>query len=287
MSTAEEFTKSSNLGKTIYFKCLSPKNSSPKAVICIIHGMGEHCNRYFNLENYFIPLNYAFIGFDHIGHGKSEGKRGHIDHYNELSEPIDLMIQECQSRFPQTPIILLGHSMGGNVLCHYLLTQDTSKIHAAIISSPWLRLSHPPSTALIGLVKWLHYFFPGFTQNTKLEINAISRDKDYVQNYYHDPLVHPYISFNFFWNIYQKGLWNIKYAHQLKTRVLWYHGDADRITSAKASIEFIQKVENKRLVQWHLLPDYYHETHNDIGKEQVYKIIEHYLNDVLGYNLLA
>lgn len=284
----EEFYWDLPSKQKIYVKCIKPEGDVvPKAIIGIVHGMGEHSNRYFNLEAYFIPKQYAVLAFDQIGHGKSDGKRGHVDQYASLLDNIDRLIDEAKKRFPNIPFVLYGHSMGGNLVSNYLLTRDCSYIKTAIISSPWLKLTFSPAVLTVSLVKWLNQYFPKFTQKTKLEINAISRDKDYVQNYYDDPLVHTQISLRFFTEIYKMGLWNIEHAHLLKTKTLWYHGDADRITSFEASKEFFTRCPNKELLNFHILPGYYHETHNDIGKEKVYELMEKHLKNVLNLDVLA
>ena len=47
---------------------------SPKAVLCIVHGLGEHLGRYDVLAKTFLDNQMAVFSFDHRGHGKSEGK---------------------------------------------------------------------------------------------------------------------------------------------------------------------------------------------------------------------
>lgn len=268
-------------GERIYVKSLSP-NDVPKAVIGIVHGMGEHSNRYFNLEPFLLKQGYAILAFDQIGHGKSSGKRGHVAHYRLLLDNIDRLILEAKTRFKGIPFILYGHSMGGNLVANYLLTRDVSYIRAGIISSPWLKLTYSPAIITIAIVRFLYRFFPGFTQNSKLNANAISRDSTYVQNYIQDPLVHTRISLAFFIHIFKAGLWNIKHANALKTKTLLYHGDADQITSYMASQEFDQNAKTTGLIQFHILPGFYHETHNDLGREKVYELIQQYLKNILN-----
>ena len=55
-----------------------------KAVIALVHGMGEHSGRYRRFAEYLTGKGIAIISFDQRGHGKSQGKKGHITHYNQL-----------------------------------------------------------------------------------------------------------------------------------------------------------------------------------------------------------
>ena len=57
-----------------------------KAVIALVHGMGEHSGRYRRFAEFLTQKGIAIISFDQRGHGKSQGKKGHITHYNQLLE---------------------------------------------------------------------------------------------------------------------------------------------------------------------------------------------------------
>ena len=46
-----------------------------KAVIVIVHGMGEHSGRYQHVAEFFTTHDCGVIAFDHFGHGKTSGKR--------------------------------------------------------------------------------------------------------------------------------------------------------------------------------------------------------------------
>ncbi|MCK5208006.1 MAG: alpha/beta fold hydrolase, partial [Cyclobacteriaceae bacterium] len=51
----------------------------PKAVLFIVHGLGEHSGRYEEMANVFTKNQIAVFSFDHRGHGRSEGKKGHAE----------------------------------------------------------------------------------------------------------------------------------------------------------------------------------------------------------------
>jgi len=48
--------------------------TTPKAVICMIHGFADHMNRYVHVAEHFTEKGYVYTGFDLRGHGKSMGK---------------------------------------------------------------------------------------------------------------------------------------------------------------------------------------------------------------------
>ena len=57
---------------SIFYQAWIPEQEI-KAVLILVHGIGEHSGRYMNVVDYFIPRNYAIYGLDHVGHGKSGG----------------------------------------------------------------------------------------------------------------------------------------------------------------------------------------------------------------------
>ena len=57
-----------------------------KAVICLIHGLGEHSSRYKHVAEYYQSKGYVVAAFDLRGHGKSQGQRGH---YASLEMALD------------------------------------------------------------------------------------------------------------------------------------------------------------------------------------------------------
>ena len=98
-------------GKSIYWKGWTPDNT-PKAVVHVIHGYAEHIDRYGNVVGEFLPAGYAVFGTDHRGHGKSEGKRGHVMSFQEfIDDEKQFQREVIRTKFPNLPCFVLGHSM--------------------------------------------------------------------------------------------------------------------------------------------------------------------------------
>lgn len=252
---------------------------STNHVIILVHGMGEHYGRY---EDYVIPAlksnHAAVIGFDQVGHGESEGKRGHCNSYEMLLESLELVIQKAVTLFPNIPIFLYAHSMGGNVALNYVLRKKT-KITGVIASSPFLRLAFaPPSWKMIA-GRLLQKIAPAFTLPLDLDTQALSKDPEEVQKYEEDLLVHNKVSPNFSFPIMEAGEWAIKNAHKLALPVLVMHGTSDRIIDHNGSIDFAANSENVTL---QLFEGGFHELHNDLEKEDVLKTVTTWINHQLN-----
>ena len=93
--------------------------SNTKAVVVLVHGMGEHSGRYNHVAKKLTENDFSVVAFDHFGHGKTSGKRGHNPSFEAVLESVTKTIEKAKELFPNKPIFLYGHSMGGNVVVNY------------------------------------------------------------------------------------------------------------------------------------------------------------------------
>ena len=77
---------------------------NPKAVICLVHGLGEHLHRYDEMIAYYNKNNLAVVAYDRRGHGQSEGKRGHTSNgVAAYLDEIDQLLIKAKSLYPGLP----------------------------------------------------------------------------------------------------------------------------------------------------------------------------------------
>lgn len=245
-----------------------------KAVIVLIHGMGEHFGRYKHVVDFFISIGYAVIGMDYRGHGISQGKRGHIPSYQQLMDDTELLLKKAGELFNGLPLIMYGHSLGGNIAANYVLRRHPA-LKGLIITAPYFKLAFNPPVWKVALSKIMSKILPALTLPTELELAALSKDQSVVDAYRNDPLVHDKISATFFINVHPAGLYPIEHAGELKTKTLAMHGLADRITSCHGTIAFAQK--NPQMIEPKLWDGLYHEIHNEKEKQQVFDHIAGWL----------
>lgn len=243
---------------------------NPKAVLGIVHGMGEHSSRYTHVAEAMNVSEISVVAYDHRGHGKSTGQRGHTPSMGHMLDGVDQLLEEMARVAPSAPKFLIGHSMGGNVVLNHALIRKP-KVNGVIASGPYLKLAFQPPAFQVKLAKLVKGLLPSLGQPTNLDATAISRDKAVVDTYLKDPLVHGRITPAFFVEMDDAGRWALDNADRMELPLLIYHGSADRLTSHEASKEFAFKVKGD--VTWHSWEDFYHECHNDPGKEDVFKLI--------------
>ena len=250
-----------------------------KAVVLLVHGMGEHSGRY---ANFVVPRllenNISVITYDQFGHGKTQGKKGHNPSFDALLDCVEIMLKRAKDNFNNVPYFLYGHSMGGNVVLNYILRRKND-LMGAIVTSPFLRLAFTPPKWQLILGKLLQKIAPATTIPSGLEVEAISRDHSEVQKYLNDPLVHNKISPSYSITMINTGAWLIKNANKLNKPLLLLHGTGDRLTSHEASQEFLKNSNNNASLK--LFDNGYHELHNDLCKEEMIETIVHWIKTQL------
>jgi alpha-beta hydrolase superfamily lysophospholipase len=266
---------------TAMFACeWSPDPSKPlRAVVGIVHGMGEHMGRYSHVAEMLTAEGYGVIGFDQRGHGRTAGKRGHVPAYEGLLEGVDFILGEARSKHPGAPLFLFGHSMGGNVTLNYLLRRQPD-IHGAIVTGPWLKLAFkPPSLqAVIGRV--IEKIYPKYTNSRPMVADHLTSDPAMIERYVKDKLGHGQITAKFYFGVHRAGNWALEHAKELKVPLLLMHGGDDQVTSIHASKQFAESTP--ALSSWKEWPGFKHELHNETGREEVFAVIRGWLDRQLA-----
>ena len=259
-------------GLSLYFRRWDVEN--PKAAICLVHGLGEHCGRYEHVAKFFNEHGFSFAAFDLRGHGRSEGKRGHAD-YDLLMDDIQIFLDNCNYECPK---IIYGHSMGGNLALNFLLRRS-SDLTGGIISAPFLALPKDLSKPIYFILKVFNAIAPSFTFSNGIDPRLISRDEKVVRNYINDPLVHNKISAKFILESLNAGKWALMNADKLKKPILLIHGNADKITSYEASKRFAERAG--KYCKFVTYDGFYHEPHNETEKEIVLSDMLRWVEEVI------
>ncbi|XP_050814486.1 monoglyceride lipase isoform X3 [Gopherus flavomarginatus] len=89
--------------------------TTPRALVFIAHGAGEHCGRYDDLAQMLTGLNLFVFAHDHVGHGQSEGDRMVVSDFHVFIRDSLQHIELMRKDHPDLPVFILGHSMGGAI----------------------------------------------------------------------------------------------------------------------------------------------------------------------------
>ena len=263
-------------GLNLFYQYWRPPQEN-QAVIVIAHGSGEHSGRYANVVNYFGDKNYLLYGFDFRGHGKSEGKIGHVMSWQEYREDLDCFLQFVRAKNPDKQVFLYSHSMGAQIALDYLTINGHQPLAGLIASAP--AIAPPAASPLLILVgKLLSIILPGFKLENGLDVNTISRDQEVVRAYSSDPLVSSKISARFASQFLACIDRVQSHAANIDIPVFIFHGEADQIIPVQGTLQFFDKISfsDKKLK---IYQGGFHEPHNDVQKLEVFQDIERWLSD--------
>lgn len=246
-----------------------------KAVLLVVHGVGEHSGRYMNLVNHFVPLGYAVYGLDHIGHGQSDGQRVFVERFSDFTEPLKTYFDQIRAAHPDKPIFMVAHSMGGLIGCAYLLDHQ-SELAGAIVSAPAIKVSEniSPVTILAGRV------FSNLAPRMgllALDASAICSDPAVVQAYLNDPLVYNgKITARLAAEMLGAMQRVTSEVNTLRLPLLILQGSADQLVDpGGATMLYEQSASDDKTLKTY--EGFYHEVMNEPGRAQVFADMEAWL----------
>ena len=248
------------------------------AVIIMIHGLGEHIQRYTSWAGMMNSKSFVFAGVDLPGHGRSEGRRGHIKSKELLDEMIGILINECRKTFPGIPLFLYGHDLGGSLVLSYII-QNNPRVKGAVITSPCLQLLYGPNKAKAKLTTLLRFILPWIVSSSGFPVEKLSRNSDVIMDYRNDPLNHDKISGRLYTIARDTATYAMENASVHKVPVLIMHGGDDLICSPDGSREFASKSRNTELKIWE---DGFHDLHYDLFNKDLFDYIVKWINKRIG-----
>lgn len=238
-----------------------PQYKSPRGTILLVHGFGEHCSRYGHVARFFNEKGFTVVGFDHRGHGQSEGKRGHTPNVENYFDDVILMLDLVKNNFGTQNIVIWGHSMGGNIVLNTVLRRKPAHLKAVVVTGAWVRLAFEPKPFMITLGKMMRSIYPSFSQSGGLNVQHICTDKRVVEAYKADPLVHGSITAAAGMGLTEAAAWLDAFEGEVGYPLLMMHGEKDYIISPIAAQNFAQRAKGN--ITFKLWDGLYHEIHNE------------------------
>lgn len=242
-----------------------------KALLMIVHGLGEHSGRYDHMANYMNAQGIGVIALDMHGHGlsadKNGKKRGLCSGMDLMHGDVDGLIETGKWTAPNAPQFLMGHSMGGGIVLSYMLENPDAKLSGVIAQAPLIDSPDRPPNALISIMKFITKVAPNFRLKAKLEGHKISTLKSEQDKYEADPLNHLYLGGKLALAMFETGdKLSMGAKNFPKLPLLVTHGTQDLLTDFGASQAFAHDVGAKFIAY----ENSGHEVHNDLHRDKVY-----------------
>jgi alpha-beta hydrolase superfamily lysophospholipase len=265
-------------GLEMYAQSWEPEDASPKAVVCLVHGLGEHSGRYAHVGQTLADAGFTLAGFDLRGHGKSGGPRGHIPSFDAYMDDIAAFQKQIDERYSDTPCFLYGHSLGGILVLNYVLRRKPD-FKGVISTGAGLRTSLEEQTVKVMMARLLGTLMPGVAIPSGLDPTTISRSPEVVDAYVNDPLVHDKMTFGFGKIMLSVIPWTFEHAHEFSLPLLMIHGKDDKLGYPRGSEEFASLVKQDCTLK--LWDGMYHEIHNEPDQNEVLAFMIDWMNSQL------
>ncbi|MDR0622922.1 MAG: lysophospholipase [Treponema sp.] len=281
------------------------KESQPRAVLHIVHGMAEHSRRYERLAEKLTEAGIEVWAADQRGHGKTAdltvndpgkgGLTGHCadeDGFSRVTLDVDIINREIKKRNPGVPLFLLGHSWGSFIVQNYLENYPDAGLAGCILSGTrgpgglkiragvplmalfaalWGQRKGSPLARAIADGPYNKPFRPNRTP-----FDWISRDEKEVDAYVNDPYSGNLCSSGFYRDL-SRGLVNIHRKESMEKigtglPMYVFSGSADPVGEMGASPTALVNVYRSmgmKDLEFVLYPDARHETLNETNREEV------------------
>jgi alpha-beta hydrolase superfamily lysophospholipase len=264
----------------------APDTSAARGTVLIVHGLGEHIGRYAHVAAQLNTHGWHVAGYDHRGHGRSDGPKGKINTADDLLRDLAQVIDHVRAQHPGR-LVLLGHSMGGLIAARFV-GEGVARpgegsagwqrpVDALVLSSPALAADTNALQKI--LLATLGTLAPDLAVNNGLKPEWISRDPQVVAAYRTDPLVHDRITPRLARFILGNGEWVRHHAARWKMPTLLIYAGSDRCVAPSGSRDFAATAP-KPVVTTREFGPLYHEIFNEPEQAEVFAVLSSWLQSL-------
>ena len=258
-------------GRTLFRRAWIPERVDQ--VLLLVHGLCEHSGRYEGVGGWFAERNTAVHAFDHQGHGRALGRRGHLRKFRHLIDDLESVLHTVQSEHPGLRVFLVGHSMGGLVVTEFLRRKPP--VTGAVTSGAALVL--PPSITGVRVfaLRVLRRLAPLWKISTGIDTEALSRDPAVGAAYLADPFVLPRMTLGLAAELFMTVRRALNGAADVEVPMLLLHGEDDPICPLEGSCSFEAQLAPQSELRTY--PGLRHEIFNEPEGEAVFADIATWL----------
>ena len=263
-----------------------PRHATPRGTVLLVHGLGEHMGRYDALAQDLNRWGFAVRGYDHYGHGQSQGQPGTLPSdtrlLDDLAEMVDATREHMASNMaPGAPLILLGHSLGGLVAGRFVAL-NLRPVDALVMSSPALDPGLSPVQKL--LLATLPRIAPNLCVSNGLDTRYLSHDDAVAQAYRADRYCHDRVSGRLARFIADAGPATVAQAARWTVPTLLLFAGSDRLVNPAGSRAFAAAAP-RSMVTVQAFEPLYHEIFNEAepARREVLVVLRGWLGSCLPH----
>ncbi len=259
----------------MFFRRIEAVN--PRAIVQIVHGMGEHSGRYVELAEYLASRGFTCYLPDLRGFGKSGGKRGCVRRFEDYFLDLNSVRRAISSREGSLGTFFLGHSYGGLIVANYMAAHPAPPALGMVLSSPNFGIAiHVPA--------WRHFLgvagsalFPDFTQPNRVDHKTLTHDLGHLKKHENDPLIHDRISARLYTELVSRIQSSEKTASGISIPTLILQAGEDYVVSREATERFYKALNSgDKTIEF--FEGLYHEILNETSRQVIFSQISDWLS---------
>ena len=242
-----------------------------RAVFLTVHGGMDHGGNYMNPALYLKKKGFATVAHDQHGHDKK--RKVYIPRFEVFLDDLELMLEWVKGNYPELPIFILSHSMGGLIITHFGIRRFAGDplVRGFVTSSPYyVNAIHTPKIVekLAGLLSAL---FPKMTVPIEDILMHCTHDEVIYKRYREDEkdgIMANKASARFAGELLKAQAWIPDHISEWKHPMLVIVAGDDKVADANGTKNLLKKVDPEYLTEiWY--PDNYHENFNEINRDEV------------------
>jgi alpha-beta hydrolase superfamily lysophospholipase len=238
---------------------------SPDHIVVLAHGYAEHARRYDHVAQALVGNGAVVYAADYPGHGKTGGERAVVSGIDDLAADTEAVVNVARSDWPELPVVMLGHSMGGITATRYAQMHGR-ELTALVLSGPAIG-GNPDLLGMVALPE---------IPEVPIDPSWLSRDPEVGRAYVEDELVYNGPFKRPTLEMFVAAVQQVAGGGSLgDLPTLWVHGENDPLAPLGPAGEAIDRIRGSAM-QEKVYPGAMHEILNETNKDEV-------IGDVVGF----
>ncbi len=286
--------------KKIRLMCWKSKSNKTgnRGTILLQQGHNEFIEKYYETIQEFLDRNFNVISFDWRGQGLSEKmisekNKQYIENFNQHDTDLNFIVNKIIKPNFSSPLIAIGHSMGGCILLSSLFRNQNS-FNAVILSAPMLGFKNEKILMFLATIfkifssktSFFPFSRPNMGKETPFKGNDLTNDPFRYKRTQRLVRLKPEIRLwgvTITWvNAVKKIFSSIRKKSlklEINTKVLIFNSINDKVVSPKKTIEMANRLKNCEVIN---LPDIEHEIfmEKSIHRKKMWNELDIFLNNL-------
>lgn len=267
-------------GTKIFYRAWHPSGPQRRAVV-IFHGGHEHSGRFTPVVDALDLPDISFFGWDARGHGRSPGKRGYANSFQELVHDADAFVQAVSTEYgiATKDMAIMGHSEG-SVIASSVVLNHRPEIRGMLLGSPALRIKLYLPFSYHLLRAWVRIRPQGFI-NSFVFSAMLTHDQEECALRDRDPLIARPIGVKVLLGLLDEGQGLVDRAPGIRVPALILSAGSDWVVHLSTQRQFFARLGSQR--KEHIIyPGFHHEVFHERDRHLPIARARQFLADILS-----